>query len=538
MTDGRRAVFALSAALAAGTLLAVAGGCGDPGEVGPAPFDFSDRNDAADAGPQGGDADADPGETSAGAPAGSPCRDASDCAGDRCLQTEEYPGGYCTENGCERGGCSGGDGVCVEWRDGSRACLGPCSSDADCRSGYSCEAAGVAERRACRPESDALPFNRTRQILGVGCDPERIAGGDDETRYRFEFELSSRAQSFLMVPYVTAGRLRPVDLETPNRRVDLQDEYFHHNARITESYSESELTGVGTYGEIALDWPIGVPYAPKFDDYAVPGGQYELRVETDETTPCLYVVEKRAGTTLDLNFYLVAGDGLTPETAETDPDFQEALGYMEDLYDEVGIEIGETRFFELDEEDQARFEVVNSREEAQRLTAHGEPPSDTLGGHLSVDVFLVETLRLENQSGQAVNVLGMSAGVPGAPGMHGNARNGLVFQTADLGFDNEHVGLIMAHEIGHYLGLRHTTEIYYGTEQGERLAGLFGTTDPIEDTEVCENISENVRNDPSQCADYDNLMFPVAPPPDEGEQPGLTSGQGAALRANPLVTDR
>jgi hypothetical protein len=341
-----------------------------------------------------------------------------------------------------------------------------------------------------------------------------------------------------MVPYVTSGTLRPVDLRTPNRRVDLRDDYLHHNARLTESYSESELTGVGTYGEIALDWPIVVPYAPKFDEYAVPGGRYELRVETDEAKPCLYVVEKGVGTTLDVNFYLVADDGLTPETAESDPDFQAALGYMKDLYGQVGIDIGETRFFEIGDEEQARFQVVQSREEAQRLTAHGEPPDETHGGHLSVDVFLVETLRLDNQSGQAVNVLGMSAGVPGAPGMHGNARNGLVFQTADLGFDNEHVGLIMAHEIGHYLGLRHTTEIYDGTEQGERLAGLFGTTDPIEDTAVCENISDKVRNDPSRCVDSDNLMFPVAPPPEQGDQPELTTGQGEALRANPLVTDR
>lgn len=475
---------------------------------------------------------------SSGAPTGAACDGSTECAGNTCLTTPTYSDGYCTDRGCQTGGCAGSRGACVDLADGASGCFARCDSDDECREGYECESAETGALRICTPDDESDRFRKTRRMLDVQCDPEHEGRDGDEQLYRFEFELGPEARSFLMVPFVTSGTLRPLELETPRRTVDLRDDYIHHNSRVSDAYNTGDLTGMGTFGHISFDWPIGVPYAPKFDRYVVQEGSYKLRVEADEADPCLYVLEKQSGSELDVNFYFVGADGLSAETAESDADFQEAVQWMERLLEKADVELGTTRYFDLAADVEDRFQVVDGRNEANRLMAYGKPPTDTLSGHLSVDVFLVETLQVESPSGQSVNVLGMSAGIPGAAGMHGNVRNGLVFQTADLGFANRHVGLVMAHEIGHFLGLRHTTEIFFGTDRAQRLADLFGAKDPIGDTEVCQNISEKVQANPARCADFGNLMFPVAPPPDQTQDAELTSDQSTVLRANPLITDR
>lgn len=468
---------------------------------------------------------------------GSACREGADCQGDVCLPSDEYPGGYCSRTDCSERGC-GEEAYCVDIGDGSMRCLDECRAHSDCRDGYSCNTVGSEGVRVCEPGEPPPPnsFERTRSVLGAQCDPTVGDLTADGRSYRFEFTLGDRATGFLMVPYVESGDLRPISLATPKGTLDLEGEYRHHNARLMEVYSAGEdLTGFGTFGRIAFDWPIAVPYAPRFENYLVPGGSYELRVSAEKESPCLYVLENSVGATLDLNFYVVGlKGGLSAEEAERDADLNEAIEWMRHIYEKVDIELGTLRYFELSSEVASEYERVRSREEALRLTAYGKPPDETRDGHLSVDVFLVEDLQID-RSGEG-SVLGMSAGIPGAAGLHGNARNGLIFQTADLGSDNRHVGLIMAHEISHFIGLRHTTEVVHDTSQGSQLEDSLGTTDPIEDTAVCSNIYDKLQDgDYDDCEDFDNLMFPVAPPAFLGQDPRLTSGQGAAMKANPLV---
>ena len=133
-------------------------------------------------------------------------------------------------------------------------------------------------------------------------------------------------------------------------------------------------------------------------------------------------------------------------------------------------------------------------------------------------------------------LLGVSAGVPGAPGMHGNANNGLVFRVVDLNAKPDFVAHIMAHEVGHFLGLRHTTEILNGIDSEAAAAydAIVGLTDPLSDTPVCDNVIQFGKT----CPDYQNLMFPAAPDPDmaSGDEVGLMSAQqGAMMRLSPLV---
>jgi hypothetical protein len=78
------------------------------------------------------------------------------------------------------------------------------------------------------------------------------------------------------------------------------------------------------------------------------------------------------------------------------------------------------------------------------------------------------------------------------------------------------VGQVLAHEVGHYLGLFHTTE------QG----GI--SQDPLEDTPSCPSTQWD---NPARCPDITNLMFPFA----GNDHMTLTRDQGDVIHANPLV---
>ena len=476
-------------------------------------------------------------------PTGAACKSSSQCKGGVCIATDDYPDGYCTKINCQKNGCVGEDAVCVEFQDGSTGCVDGCNMHQDCREGYSCQAPAGTETDVCLPGEPPPPesFERSKNVLSVQCNPQEKSPQAGGKTYVFEFSIEKSTDSFMMVPYVTEGTLRPVDLETPSRTIDLRDDYRHHNARLTDSYSPADVSDAGTFGKVAFDWPILVPYAPQFANYVEPG-KYKLSVTADTTEPCLYVLGNDDGKTLDLNLYFVGASGLDADSGENDPDLQRAIKKVEEIYNKGRVDIGKVRYFDVPEKIIDKYQRLTDRDDAHRLTAYGRPPTSTLAGHLSVDVFLVSDIAFTRR-GRQQNVLGISAGIPGAAGLHGHPRDGLVFQTQDLDYASEHVGHIMAHEIGHFIGLRHTTEVAHGTSQGDQYDRIIGTTDPIKDTPECSDIYDEYRDyarrgESFDCKDYENLMFPVAPPPSSKQDPVVSSGQGDVMRWNPVVTSR
>lgn len=459
---------------------------------------------------------------------GARCDAEDDCdAGLECeLGVED---GYCLSRDCEA--CSSGS-ICAELPGVTdEACVQRCTDTTDCRLGLSCqESSGTLVCLPSASDPPTVPFEVTEEILDISCNAREVGMGNDGIRYQIDFDIPEEAEGFLVVPIVGRGQLSPVAILGPNGiNIDLIDGYRHHNLRATE-LSLYESRPIGTYATVSFDWAIQVPYAPQFSDLVVPGGRYTMNLSTDTEPPCLYVLEASQGATLDLNFYFVGLEGLTPETAPDDADFAEVLARFDEIYEAAGISLGEIRYFDVPDEIVERYTQVRALEDIKRLTAFGQSPADSLDGHLSVDVFLVEDIVIGAGS---ATLLGISASIPGPPGMHGNAGNGLVFGIGDLGFDNRFVAHIMAHEIGHYLGLRHTTEVVHGIggENEANFDALVGDTDPIEDTPVCESIVREGRS----CPDAENLMFPAAP--DDGDQffPTLSEGQTEALRLNPAV---
>ncbi len=140
---------------------------------------------------------------------------------------------------------------------------------------------------------------------------------------------------------------------------------------------------------------------------------------------------------------------------------------------------------------------------------------------LSANVFFVQAMDIEGSG-----AIGISAGLPGPAALHGTQASGVVFTSEFLGDEvwggdddvdgNEYTANVFAHEVGHYLGLFHTSE-------------QFGNGhDPIDDTPECSGGSF-----PNNCDDANNLMFPYA----GIDNRELTEGQSWVLQVNPLTKD-
>lgn len=343
----------------------------------------------------------------------------------------------------------------------------------------------------------------------------------------FDFDISEEDEGFLMVPHATDAIVYPLRMVTPSGQVvDLFDDYRHHNIRLSEAEMGPHM-GVGAYGAVGFDWPILVPFAPKHQAL-VESGTYRLEVAS-MGEPCFYVAPSRRGVVLDLNIYFVGLVDLSAASAAGDEDLQEVLAEVSALYDLIDVEIGQVRYRNVPRDVAGQFAILRDLEDIRELTAWGRLREHTRRGALSIDIFLVRSLMID---GSGV-LLGASGGLPGAAGLHGSASNGLVFGVEGLGRDNVTVARIMAHEVGHYLGLRHTTEFVRGmggTQESE-FDDLVGTSDPITDTPVCTNILQQG----SQCPDISNLMFPAVSPPSAPYDMTMTDGQGFVIQRSPLT---
>jgi hypothetical protein len=116
----------------------------------------------------------------------------------------------------------------------------------------------------------------------------------------------------------------------------------------------------------------------------------------------------------------------------------------------------------------------------------------------AIDVFLIAS---------GTTLLGMAGGIPGAQAMHGTRSSGVVIGLDDLesGIDGgiyelDFPPVLLAHEIGHFLGLFHTSE-----SDGSSF-------EPLSDTPSCpasRDVNGDGLLDPFECAGFgaENVMF-------------------------------
>lgn len=448
-----------------------------------------------------------------GALVGDRCESDADCDFDHVCDILQQDG-YCRPITCLLG-CSGTGGACVELVDYGEQCWARCDQIEDApRDGFRCETVGEFEVMIPEDASSEIhEHDALLTALDVICESSTSANGDRE----FTFTIGPEDNGFVMVPYSLGLLVRPVALVLPSgEEIDLVYDYRHHNARYSDG---SLLIGGGIYGAVGFSWAIQVPYAPQFGDMLMEG-EYTLRV-AGEDDMCFYMASSRGKQTIDLNLYFTNVRGLSAVNAPFDEDFQKVLARFDEIYAQQGISIGKVRYLNVSREVTTEFAIIRNITNARKLMGWGRARSEELRDNLSVDIFMVDSIVI-----QGGTLLGLSGGVPGSAGLHGSASNGLIFNSSLIGVDNAMVAHIMAHEVGHYLGLRHTTEIINDLEF-ERLVGV---TDPLEDTVECSSVSRLAFD----CPDANNLMFPAAPQR-ANFLPEVTEGQKFVLERNPLT---
>jgi len=220
---------------------------------------------------------------------------------------------------------------------------------------------------------------------------------------------------------------------------------------------------------------------------------YGLDLYSDSRTPVFVtsMSRERIGHTLDLDLFYVGARGLAPSGDRGPARIADALATVERVCARFGVRLGVVRQHEIVGQLQRDFAVIEG-------TSDGSLPEmpellrlSAGAGRSSVSLFLVREVSL---------ALGVAGGIPGPESIHGTGSSGILIAVdlhdptaADLGYT-------MAHEIGHFLGLWHTTE-YDGS-----------IYEPLPDTLRCPR-SLDADGDgyvmPEECAANDgyNLMF-------------------------------
>ena len=428
-----------------------------------------------------------------GADDGEPCNSQINCKGGTCIreapsedETEaSFPGGYCTTRDCETDGdCNGG--LCVA-RARQTTCLAGCESTADCRTGYACvdSPAGTV----CDTVHEPVAPDPAASAFEVEC-------GSAKT---FNFTVPEGSQGFFVAPFTRDGqKIEPRTLTGPGTNLDIRNDY---------SFMAINPEILGSLA------PILFPGSdmPEFRD-VFGAGDWSLTVATNSNDVCFHMIPQPSlGSQLDINFYLVGVPGLTAAQAASDRDIGQVMQIVRTIYAKMNITASVANYVDASDSVTSSYSIVRDFNDIFDLVATSQIPGPSRQEQLSVNVFLINDFNIS----EAPGLLGVSSGIPGMAGLHGNSGAGLVFSTASLGEDNQQLGQTMAHEIGHFVGLRHTTE--HG----------FGTHDPISDTPTCVN-----PNLAGFCPDSDNFMFAFAL---GGNQQVVTPGQTYVVRRNPLV---
>lgn len=441
---------------------------------------------------------------------GEPCTQDAQCQSNICLPDPEWPGGYCTTIECDTAAdCAdtGANNACLINPQSTNFCIRLCDPNSPnaCRQGYQCQPVGGAGSGWCAPDAGNLS-----DFEGDGEFPFQVACASSVNGIAdLRFDVSPSATSYMIVPLTSnGGWLAPLNVTTPSGNVI--------NFRGENSFQSA---GAQLFGSVN---PTLVPAAPQFANQ-LESGQHTYRLQTQDSEVCYYLVENSpTNQTLDLNIYLLGMNAinLSPANAANHSDMKAVLAEVDSIFAQAGISLGKIRYPSVPANVENQYRVIRGQNDILSLARTSVYHGDDVDSALSANIFIVSQFAFAGGEG----VLGMSLGIPGAAGLHASPLSGVALTGEYMGHilqgqggrinGNGFTANTLAHELGHFLGLFHTSET-----SGQH-------HDPLADTPQCTNF----RN-PYNCPGASNLMFPLAGP----GQDELTPNQAFVIGANPLT---
>lgn len=217
------------------------------------------------------------------------------------------------------------------------------------------------------------------------------------------------------------------------------------------------------------------------------------------------IASSARGQRLDLNVFYVGASRLEPEGDRGPTLIAEALDEIDEIFAPADIFIGEVRQVYVGGELPERGLAFPNGDDSQGFTSlavrfgvYAELPYlfqlSAGASNAAINIFFVGDI--EPRAGSEPEA--EAGGIPGPMGMHGTGGSGIVV-AADMMGDPLRLGRTLAHEIGHYLGLFHTSEANGCVRE------------VLEDTAAClpEDDVGGDGLDAVDCAEKgaDNLMF-------------------------------
>ncbi len=434
---------------------------------------------------------------------GEACESDGDCLGDLCLNGNDWPDGYCTTVACENyQDCANetDENACLLNPQGDNLCVRLCDPNAsgDCREGYQCQPLEGGEGW-CAPDPDGTdpepgpdpdPGDPTETSFDGDCI--NVSGG----QAAIDYEIDADTDQYTIIPYTQNGQsLWPSSISTPSTNISFNGE------------NSFQAMGSQMFGYVN---PTVIPAAPQFD-YQMTSGSHTFNLGTESSEICYSLIQSSGTPTeIDLNIYLVGVPGIDASNAATQPDMQAVIDGAEEIYQQAGISFGEINYLSVSSQVEQQYQDIYSEQDISSLAAESSSPGSTADDALSANVFITRSFQMGG-------ALGLSLGIPGVPGWHGTGLSGVAMTGEDIGGSwggNELTAAVLAHELGHFLGLFHTTE----------MGGQ--TLNPLEDIEQCPN-PQNA----TSCPDWGNLMFPAA----DHSNDELSYDQSFVLQVNPLT---
>ena len=324
---------------------------------------------------------------------------------------------------------------------------------------------------------------------------------------------------------------------------------------ITSSFSDLDPIGRTTLQAAGQSVTSGLfPHTPT---YSVPMGTYRFSVLNFGSTPQsarVYALLNRRQNfstgSLTLNLHFCGLNDLNAGNAMTNPSFASLLLEFSRILAQAGIQAQVAGTYDCPASDQARLAVIDDVDGNRNGLPDELEDLFSLSGVVTtrgLSIFFVQ--QIDDNDGDATTfVAGIAGGIPGPGPIVGTVQSGVAVAIASnrIGLlSNEALlrrGRTMAHEVGHYLGLFHTTE-QCGADAttcgGFPVPIAAFNVDPIPDTPECPASFDTDRNgqvtaDECLAADGLNLMFWTQPSPPQIRD-RISTNQSFVLQRNPLV---